>query len=99
MTTLKQKSIFSLAAFAATFVAIGAAGDAYSQPMPENSVSVRTSDLNLTTASGRRTLDLRISAAARKVCGTGISTRLEAEQTRLCIDQTTQNAMEQVLRK
>jgi UrcA family protein len=99
MTTLKQRSIFTLAAFAASFVAIGAAGDGYSQPLPENSVLVLTSDLNLTTAAGRKTLDSRISAAAKKVCGSGMSTHLEADETRRCIDQTTQKAMEQVLRK
>ena len=35
------------------------------------SIDVRTDDVNLTTQSGRDTLDRRIESAARQVCGSG----------------------------
>lgn len=48
---------------------------------------VRTADLNLATDAGRRALDIRLSQAAREVCGTASDVDLEGKNTvRACRD-------------
>ena len=50
------------------------------QPAPELNVSyVHTTDLDLTTAAGRRALDQRLLTAAREVCGSASDVDLEGK--------------------
>jgi UrcA family protein len=67
-------------AFLITAAAIKAA-PAIAEPVtPEVNVSlVRTADLDLSTASGQRTLDVRLAHAAREVCGTASDVDLEGK--------------------
>lgn len=51
-----------------TIAAVGALG-AIAAPASAGSVEVRIADLDLASAEGQVTLDRRINAAAKKVCG------------------------------
>ena len=58
------------------------AAPAFAEPAtgPDVAVSVvRTADLNLTTDAGRRALEVRLSQAAREVCGTASDVDLEGK--------------------
>ena len=61
---------------------------AIAQPVagPDVNVSiVRTADLNLATEAGRRALEVRLSQAAREVCGTASDVDLEGKnKARAC---------------
>jgi UrcA family protein len=51
------------------------------------SVGVRYGDLDLTSESGQRQLDLRLERAAREVCGLDVKatgTHLQAQHSRTC---------------
>ncbi|MCS6986166.1 MAG: UrcA family protein [Sphingomonadaceae bacterium] len=61
---------------------------------PRPALTVRTADLDLTTAQGRATLDRRIHRAARAICtptGLGLTPALEAQRM-ACIDATVRAA-------
>ena len=64
---------------------------------PEVAVSVvHTADLDLTSESGKRQLDRRLSNAAREVCGTASDFDLEGKnEVRACRDLVLANAREQ----
>lgn len=52
-----------------------------------DSVPIEYRDLDLTTAEGKRTLDMRVERAARTICGMGATqtgTRIQSRQTRAC---------------
>ena len=61
---------------------------------PDVNVSiVHTADLDLTTEAGRRALDVRLSHAAREVCGTASDVDLEGKNTvRACRDSVLADA-------
>lgn len=63
---------------------------AFAEPVAGSDVNVsivRTADLNLTTEAGRRALDVRLSHAAREVCGTASDVDLEGKnKVRACRD-------------
>lgn len=63
---------------------------------PEVAVSVvHTADLDLTSDSGKRQLDRRLSIAAREVCGTASDFDLEGKnEVRECRDLVLANARE-----
>ena len=75
--TLKIIAVSALA----TAAAIKAA-PALSEPAPSQNVSiVRTSDLDLSTASGRAELDHRLVNAAYEVCGTASDSDLAGKNS------------------
>jgi UrcA family protein len=53
----------------ATLLALSATPALAEQPVTSTSI-VQTADLDLSTAKGQRALDLRLSQAAKEVCGT-----------------------------
>jgi UrcA family protein len=55
--------------FFATLLALSATPALAEQPVTSTSI-VQTADLDLSTAKGQRALDLRLSQAAKEVCGT-----------------------------
>ena len=79
-----RSSILAVAAVAAGLatVSLGAAPAVAGQL---ESAEVQYQDLNLANASGRATLDRRISAAARQVCGEYLTIELKwREMARAC---------------
>lgn len=81
--------IFALSAAGAVLAASpAAAGD----------MRVEYRDLNLSTTEGRKTLERRIDAAAREVCGYGeirTGTRLQSTQAKRCYAEAKKQAAEQ----
>lgn len=64
----------------------------------QSMLSVKTSDLNLDTQEGQRTLDRRIEAAARKVCNyqrVRTGTRIRPVEERQCFDRAVASARTQ----
>ncbi|MFL6738364.1 MAG: UrcA family protein [Sphingomicrobium sp.] len=55
--------------FFATLLALSATPALAEQPVTSTSI-VQTADLDLSTAKGQRALDVRLSQAAKEVCGT-----------------------------
>ena len=55
--------------FFATLLALSATPALAEEPVTSTSI-VQTADLDLSTAKGQRALDLRLSQAAKEVCGT-----------------------------
>ena len=65
-----MKTVLIAAAVAASVAASVAAAPAFAQPGDESRIAVRVADLDLRTAEGRSTLELRLLHAARTACGT-----------------------------
>jgi UrcA family protein len=81
------------AALAATAFAVPAAAEAPA------ALSVKYSDLNLATESGRAQLDRRIDKAARSVCladDVSTGTRLRSAEGRECYEETKARVHEQI---
>ena len=63
------------------------------------SISVPHADLDLSSPEGRATLDKRIDAAARKVCGVGelrTGTRLNSSAARKCVANVDRQVRSQI---
>lgn len=89
------KTAFASAALSLVLVAAPAA--AGSSDNQEFTIEYR--DLNLASPEGQETLDRRINAAARKVCGVGAErtgTRLVARKSKECVEQVRASAQEQI---
>lgn len=76
-----------------TALMIGAAitqpGTANAAPANTPSVAVQHADLNLANEADRNTLQRRLAAAAREVCGTGYSFDLRSQnEARQCQEET-----------
>jgi UrcA family protein len=75
------------------------AAPAFAQANGQSEVAVslvRTSDLNLETATGQRQLDQRLAHAAREVCGQASDVDIEGKnQVRQCRDETLAKAQVQ----
>lgn len=86
-----MKTIFVVAAIAASLTATS--GFAQSA---ERQIVVRHADLDLTSAAGRATLDLRLLHAARTACGTpSPADALGAQRTEACVADLTAAAAPQ----
>ncbi|HKX90798.1 MAG TPA: UrcA family protein [Sphingomicrobium sp.] len=85
---MKQGLKIALIAFAASAALIKGAPALAEQTTPDVSVSVvHTADLDLTTDAGRRALDVRLSRAAREVCGEASDVDLAGKnKVRACRD-------------
>jgi UrcA family protein len=77
-----------------TAAAIKAAPAMAETPAPATNVTwVRTADLNLASDLGQRTLERRLAAAAREVCGSASSADLSGKNAvRRCRDETLSTA-------
>ena len=67
----------------------------FAAPSDTPSADVKIADLNLGTAEGQKTLEGRIEAAARNVCGVGrhqTGSRMKSREVKRCVA----NAKEQV---
>jgi len=74
--------------------ALGAAAT----PAAAESLSIPYKDLNLATAEGQKTLDLRIESAVRDFCGmnqTTTGTRITSGESRQCYVETKKQAQKQ----
>jgi len=85
--------------FAAAALALGLSAATVSAPAFAEEVTVSYKDLNLASADGQKTLDRRISKAAKKVCGydelqTG--TRIRSISATACYLQAMQQTKQQV---
>ena len=87
---MKNAFTIALASALITTAAIKAApAIAQTSPVQTNVSVVRTADLDLSSDSGRRQLDLRLARAAREVCGTASDADLKGKrQVRECRDAT-----------
>jgi UrcA family protein len=63
------RTISALAAAGLTFVTLSLATPLHAAPIGDETIEVKIGDLDLATASGVATLDRRIRAAARTICG------------------------------
>lgn len=68
-------------------------------PAHAGSIDVRYADLDLSKAAGQKTLEARISAAAKRVCGyhqevTG--SRIRTQETEQCYAQAVKDATRQI---
>lgn len=82
----------------ATLAAVLALGMS-TMPAQAESVTVSHADLDLSTAAGQKSLERRITAAARQVCGyrqTVTGSRLRSRETQACYDQALQSATRQI---
>jgi UrcA family protein len=83
---MKKVTLFALALTASATLA-PAAADAF-EPVTVSS-TVKTADLDLSSADGQRELDHRIVQAAREVCGGASNTDLEGKNAaRHCVTDT-----------
>jgi UrcA family protein len=74
--------------FLATLLAFSATPALAQPPVTATSI-VQTADLDLSTAKGQRALDLRLSQAAKEVCGTGSPSDLAGQnEIRRCRVET-----------
>ena len=92
-TSLFSRTLAAAAATAVLFSASVQAGEVKSVQAPDGrvvrSVEVPFVDLDLTTEAGAATLETRLRAASRAVCGTGTRAPLREQiAQRACIDQT-----------
>ncbi len=92
-----SKGLVVLSLFA-SFGAVSTAANAEDMSLNaegQRMIKVSYSELNLDNISGQRALENRISAAARKVCGstTGHVSLQESMQTRTCVKRATQTAL------
>lgn len=81
-----------LAALCATGLALSAV------PAAAETMKIEHSDLDLNTEKGQKILEMRISDAAREVCGIGkgsSGTRIQSRQSRECYAQAKQQATQQ----
>ena len=96
---MKNAMLITLASALITAAAINAApalAEARDAPSELNVSLVRTADLDLHTADGRRRLEQRLANAAREVCGTASDVDLEGKQAvRKCRDETLAKARAQ----
>ena len=88
-----MKKSFYIALFSALLTAgLIKAAPAIAQPVSQGDAAislVRTSDLNLGSATGQRRLDIRIAHAAREVCGPVSDADLKGKNTaRACREDT-----------
>lgn len=80
-------------------IALSAAGAVLAAtPAAAGTMQIEHNDLNLATVEGQKTLERRIDAAAREVCGyedirTG--TRIQSRQAKRCYAQAKKQATEQ----
>ena len=83
---MKNAFTIALASALITTAVIKAAPALAETPAVETNVSlVRTADLDLGSAAGRRLLDLRLARAARDVCGTASNFDVEGKnEVRQC---------------
>jgi len=99
---MKNAFVIALASALVTTAAIKAA-PALAQvqaPVETNVSQVRTADLDLSSEAGRRTLDRRLSRAAREVCGTASDADVEGKNAvRKCRDETLTKAKAQLDRR
>jgi UrcA family protein len=86
---MKTPILIALGSALVTAAALKAAPALAEAPVaPVNVSLVRTVDLDLDSASGKRALDRRLAAAAREVCGTASDADLEGKNAvRLCRDE------------
>ena len=83
---------YALAALAALSLSAPAAANA----AEEQTIMVEYKDLNLTSQKGQRTLERRINAAAREVCGLEFApagSRIPHPKARECYDKAKSGAM------
>ena len=74
--------------FIASLLAFTAA-PALAEPPAPATAKVQLADLDLSTASGQRALDRRLSVAAREVCGTASPADLSGQnEARRCFNDT-----------
>lgn len=65
------------------------AAQALSEPPASVSIVVQTADLDLGSAAGQRTLDLRLARAAKEACGTASDVDIEGKnEARRCRAET-----------
>jgi UrcA family protein len=97
---MKQGLKIALIAFAASAALIKGAPALAEQTPSEVSVSiVHTADLDLSTDAGRRALDVRLSRAAREVCGEASDVDLAGKNNvRACRDSVLADARGQTVR-
>ena len=91
---MKQAILITLASALITGAAIKAAPALAKDSAAEQRVSlVRTGDLDLRTAEGRRALDHRLARAARDVCGEASDADIKGKKdVRRCRDKTLASA-------
>jgi len=91
------RTISALAAAGLTFVTLALATPLRAAPIGEATVEVKIGDLDLATASGAATLDRRIRAAARTICGSMPPRSLDMQrQVALCQDEVVAGARAEV---
>ena len=87
------RTISALAAAGLTFVTLALATPLHAAPIGDDSVEVKIGDLDLATANGAATLDRRIRAAARTICGSVPPTSLNMQrQVADCQDEVVAGA-------
>jgi UrcA family protein len=98
MKTLNHTNKFAMVSAAVLGIAFFAAGaQAGEAAFGANSVTVRYSDLNLSTAAGAKVLYQRIHSAAERVCGDANSRQLDqAAAAKACMDQAIANSVNAV---
>ncbi|OYW47128.1 MAG: hypothetical protein B7Z08_07795 [Sphingomonadales bacterium 32-68-7] len=67
--------------------------------LANDSLAIKTSDLDLETQAGQAQLERRVDRAARTACGLGevrSGTNLPSQSARKCFEQAKANAMRQV---
>ena len=98
--TQKTRTLVTMIAFLATtgIASTAQAGDAAMSSPRYDSVIVKYSDLDLSSAAGAKTLFARLSAAAESACGNAPNTRdLQRQaQFRACYESALQRAVDKV---
>jgi UrcA family protein len=91
---MRNTALFSLALIASATTIAPTVAEAF-EPVTVTS-SVRTADLDLSSAKGQQALDRRIVNAAREVCGTASDVDLEGKNAvRQCRSETIAQAASQ----
>lgn len=96
MKNLAKNVALALAAFS---VAGTAVSPALAREVERMTISVPTSDLDLGTAAGQRTLDNRVAKAVRSVCRTtslATGSRIMTQDARECVAKARSDAARQV---
>ncbi len=91
------RTLSALAAVGLTFATLALATPLKAAPIGEDTVRVKIGDLDLATARGTATLDRRVRAAAREICGTVPVINLNLQrQIADCQDAVVANARAEV---
>lgn len=95
MKPLAKTIAHTLAALGLASAAISPVFAAQAAPM---AIEIKTSDLDLATAKGQKTLEQRVEKAARQVCRSAIvtsGTRVMSQDARACLAKARSEARQQ----